>query len=152
MHRFIPAMASIASPNIAEIKVRHHARSYGTSKYGLSRVYKVLLDLLTIKTLTGFFSQPTIWFSILGLPFALLGLIMIGGGLLDLATNGRMSIPLAGTGLLFLTLAVFLFFNGVLGELVYRTGDTKYKDFVNITRVDTQDRHGPASNRDFPKQ
>src|SRR6202795_2027859 len=43
MHRFIPAMASIAGPRIAEIKVRHHARQFGTSKYGLSRVYKVLL-------------------------------------------------------------------------------------------------------------
>ena len=43
MHRFIPAMASIAGPRIAEIKVRHHARQFGKSKYGLSRVYKVLL-------------------------------------------------------------------------------------------------------------
>jgi glycosyltransferase involved in cell wall biosynthesis len=51
MHRFIPAMASIAGPRIAEIKVRHHARQFGQSKYGLSRVYKVLLDLLTIKTI-----------------------------------------------------------------------------------------------------
>ena len=42
MHRFIPAMASIAGPRIAEIKVRHHARQFGKSKYGLSRVYKVL--------------------------------------------------------------------------------------------------------------
>ena len=47
MHRFIPAMASIAAPRIAEVKVRHHARKFGQSKYGLSRVYKVLLDLLT---------------------------------------------------------------------------------------------------------
>jgi len=152
MHRFIPAMASIAGPKIAEIKVQHHARSYGTSKYGLSRIYKVLLDLLTIKTLAGFFSRPTIWFSILGLPFALLGLVMIGGGLLDLATSGRMPIPLAGTGLLFLTLAVFLFFNGVLGELVYLTGDTKYEDFANITRVDTHDQNEPVSNQDCPEQ
>ena len=45
MHRFIPAMASIAGPRIAEIKVRHHARQFGKSKYGLSRIYKVLLDL-----------------------------------------------------------------------------------------------------------
>ncbi|NNE35230.1 MAG: glycosyltransferase family 2 protein, partial [Rhodothermales bacterium] len=46
MHRFIPAMASIAGPRIAEIKVRHHSRQFGDSKYGLSRVYKVLLDLM----------------------------------------------------------------------------------------------------------
>ena len=41
MHRFIPAMASIAGPRIAEIRVRHHARQFGRSKYGLSRIYKV---------------------------------------------------------------------------------------------------------------
>ena len=54
MHRFIPAMASIAGPKIAEIKVRHHARQFGQSKYGLSRIYKVLLDLLVIKTVASF--------------------------------------------------------------------------------------------------
>src|SRR5665213_323237 len=43
MHRFIPAMAWIAGPRIAEIKVRHHARQFGRSKYGLSRVYNCLL-------------------------------------------------------------------------------------------------------------
>jgi len=46
MHRFIPAMASIAAPRIAEVKARHHARRFGKSKYGLSRIYKVLLDML----------------------------------------------------------------------------------------------------------
>jgi glycosyltransferase involved in cell wall biosynthesis len=118
MHRFIPAMASIAGPRIAEVKVRHHARNFGESKYGLSRVYKVLLDLLTIKTLVGFCSQPMIWFSMLALPFAVLGMGMIGSGLVDLTTAGTLPIPVVGTGLLFFTLAVFLFFNGALGELI----------------------------------
>ena len=58
MHRFIPAMASIAGPRIAEIKVRHHARQFGQSKYGLSRIYKVLLDLMVIKTVASFTSRP----------------------------------------------------------------------------------------------
>src|SRR6516164_5647177 len=68
MHRFIPAMASIAGPRIAEIKVRHHPRRFGTSKYGLSRVYKVLLDLLVIKTVASFTSRPLLWFALLSLP------------------------------------------------------------------------------------
>ena len=51
MHRFIPAMASIAGPRVAQIQVRHHARRFGESKYGLSRIYKVLLDLMVIKTI-----------------------------------------------------------------------------------------------------
>ena len=64
MHRFIPAVASIAGPRIAEIKVRHHARQFGQSKYGISRVYKVLLDLMVIKTVASFTSRPLVWFAI----------------------------------------------------------------------------------------
>src|SRR5918996_3635984 len=71
MHRFIPAMASIAGPRIAEIKVRHHARQFGKSKYGLSRIYKVLLDLLVIKTVASFTSRPLLWFTMLATPLAL---------------------------------------------------------------------------------
>ncbi|MGI9225467.1 MAG: glycosyltransferase family 2 protein [Woeseiaceae bacterium] len=133
MHRFIPAMATIAGSRIAQIKVRHHARSFGTSKYGLSRVYKVLLDLLTIKTLAGFFSRPTIWFSILGIPFALLGVLIAIGTIFNFFATGTFPMSLAGTGLLFVTLSVFLFFNGVLGELVYHTGETRTEDFAGMT-------------------
>ena len=138
MHRFIPAMASIAGPRVAEIKVRHHAREFGSSKYGLSRVYKVLLDLLTIKTLASFYSRPAMWFSILGFPFALLGFAMLGVGLYELASSGMASLPIMGTGLLFLTLSVFLFFNGMLGELVFGTGENRNEEFAQIMReVDT---------------
>jgi len=132
MHRFIPAMASIAGPRIAEIKVRHHARKYGSSKYGLSRIYKVLLDLMTIKTLASFFSQPALWFSALGLPFAVAGLFMVVFGLASLIGSSAVSVPIVGTGLLFLTLAIFLFFNGILGELVYGTGDTREEEFARL--------------------
>ena len=74
MHRFIPAMASIAGPRIAEIKVRHHARQFGQSKYGLSRIYKVLLDLMVIKTVASFTSRPLVWFSMLATPLPCSGL------------------------------------------------------------------------------
>src|SRR3984893_14173300 len=82
MHRFIPAMASIAGPRIAEIKVRHHARQFGKSKYGLSRVYKVLLDLMVIKTVASFTSRPLLWFSMLCVPLALIGFAALAVGLI----------------------------------------------------------------------
>jgi glycosyltransferase involved in cell wall biosynthesis len=132
MHRFIPAMASLAGPRIAEVKVRHHARTFGDSKYGLSRIYKVLMDLVTIKTLAGFYSRPLAWFALLAIPFAILGVIILGVGMAELITTGSLSTPLAGTGLLFMILALFLFFDGALAELVYRTGDTRPKDFVGF--------------------
>jgi glycosyltransferase involved in cell wall biosynthesis len=132
MHRFIPAMASLAGPRIAEVKVRHHARTFGDSKYGLSRTYKVLMDLVTIKTLAGFYSKPLVWFSLLAIPFAILGIMILGVGMADLITTGSLSTPLTGTGLLFMILALFLFFDGALAELVYRTGETRPKDFVGF--------------------
>jgi glycosyltransferase involved in cell wall biosynthesis len=140
MHRFIPAMASIAGPRIAEIKVRHHARAYGASKYGLSRVYKVLLDLVTIKTLAGFFSRPLLWFSALGLPFAIIGVTACTVGLVSLLQGETTAVPIVGTGLMFLTLSIFLLFNGVLGELVYDTGATRNEEFASLIRdVDQYD-------------
>src|SRR5450631_1103988 len=78
MHRFIPAMASIAGARIAEIKVRHHARQFGKSKYGLSRIYKVALDLVVIKTVTSFVSRPMLWFTLLSLPALLFSILAFG--------------------------------------------------------------------------
>src|SRR5580704_3676265 len=97
MHRFIPAMASIAGPKIAEIKVRHHARQFGKSKYGLSRVYKVILDLLVIKTVASFTSRPLLWFSFLALPAMAFALIAFGYTVFAVLVHGnRISLPVVG--------------------------------------------------------
>ena len=58
MHRFIPAMSIPMGARVAEVGVRHHARQFGESKYGLSRIFKVLLDLMVIKTLLVFSRRP----------------------------------------------------------------------------------------------
>jgi len=135
MHRFIPAMASIAGPRIAEIKVRHHARQFGTSKYGLSRVYKVLLDLMVIKTIASFAPRPLLWFSLLCAPLTLIGLLALAAGLLTgVRTNEHMSLPLTGTGVIFLMAAVTLIASGTLGELVYKLGDVRPEDFARLTK------------------
>src|SRR5690606_30110282 len=126
MHRFIPAMASIAGPRLAEIKVRHHARRYGVSKYGLSRVYRVLLDLLAVKTIIGFASRPAGWFALLALPALLISAASLGASLYRLlALEQPFSTPIAGVGVLFGALALFLMMIGMIGELVYKTGDSR---------------------------
>jgi len=122
MHRFIPAMAAIAGPRLAEIKVRHHARQFGESKYGLSRIYKVLLDLMTIKMVGSFASKPLYWFSMLSLPFLIASMFMITGSLASAMFGGHISIPIAGSGLIFFALAAFLIIGGAIGELIYKTG------------------------------
>ncbi len=140
MHRFIPAMASIAGPRIAEIKVRHHARQFGQSKYGLSRVYKVLLDLMVIKTVASFTSRPLVWFSLLCLPLVLIGSIALIAGLLVDMPSGAMSLPLTGTGIIFLSAAVTLTASGTLGELIYRLGDVRPQDFARLTMRSNRER------------
>lgn len=134
MHRFIPAMASIAGPRIAEIKVRHHARQFGESKYGLSRVYKVLLDLMVIKTVASFTARPLLWFSMLAAPLALLGTIAVVHSLWQWAlVTGTLPLPVAGSGVIMLMAAFILGLSGVLGELVYKTGDVRERDFSRLT-------------------
>ncbi len=136
MHRFIPAMASIAGPRIAEIKVKHHARQFGQSKYGLSRIYKVLLDLMVIKTLASFAARPLLWFGMLALPLMLSGFGLVAYTLLQAALHGTpISLPLAGCGLIFLMSAFMLTCSGALGELVYNLGDMRDHEFARLTQT-----------------
>jgi glycosyltransferase involved in cell wall biosynthesis len=136
MHRFIPAMASIAAPRIAEVKARHHARRFGKSKYGLSRVYKVLLDLLVIKTLASFASSPLLWFGLLAIPLLLAGTSLLAYVFLHaLLVGAPISLPIAGCGVIFLTSAFMLVCSGALGELVYNLGDMRDHEFARLTQT-----------------
>jgi glycosyltransferase involved in cell wall biosynthesis len=134
MHRFIPAMASIAGPRIAEIKVRHHARQFGKSKYGLSRVYKVLLDLLVIKTVASFTARPLLWFCLLSLPMVIIGLLALGYTAFTFVLVGTFSLPIAGSGLIMLFSAIILLSGGAFGELVYRLGEMRDYQFAKLTQ------------------
>lgn len=133
MHRFIPAMASIAGPRIAEIKVRHHARQFGQSKYGLSRVYKVLLDLMVIKTVASFTSRPLVWFTMLAMPLTVIGMAAILHSLWKAAAVGVLPLPVAGSGVILLMSGIMLICAGALGELVYKVGDMREHEFSRLT-------------------
>ena len=63
-HRFIPALSASVGARITEMPVRHHARRFGESKYGISRTVKVLVDLLTLKMITTFRSRPLLGFGV----------------------------------------------------------------------------------------
>ena len=58
LHRFIPSMSMTVGVDVAEVGVRHHARQFGASKYGLNRIYKVLFDLMTVRLLITFSRRP----------------------------------------------------------------------------------------------
>jgi len=124
MHRFIPAMASITGSKIAQVRVKHHARQFGESKYGLSRVYKVIIDLMTIKMISSFKAKPLVWFSFAAIvPILIFMMLSILFFVLALMGHEISVLVLPGASVLFLVLAVFLFFNGVLAELIYKTGN-----------------------------
>ena len=83
MHRVIAAIAAGLGARVAEVPVRHHARRFGKSKYGLSRIFRVLVDLLVIKMLIQFAAHPLRWFTMFGLPMMTIGAILFGQTIWD---------------------------------------------------------------------
>jgi glycosyltransferase involved in cell wall biosynthesis len=123
MHRFIPALADEMGARIAELPVNHRPRKFGTSKYGISRTFRVILDLITVKFLLSYSKRPIHLFGSIGLGSASLGVLLLMGMIFQ---RSFMGIPMGNRPLL--TLAVmmvivglqFLVF-GLLGEVLART-------------------------------
>ncbi len=78
MHRFVPAYAGFLGARIAEVEVHHRPRTRGKSKYGLTRIFKVLLDLLTVKFMDSYLSKPIYLFGGGGLLMGVLGAAAAG--------------------------------------------------------------------------
>lgn len=134
MHRFIPAMSSITGAKIAEIKVKHHPRQFGVSKYGLSRIYKVLLDLVAIKIIISFSARPLVWFTLMALPFAIIGTVALTRGFYQyFFDTSSFNLPITATGILLLALSIILFLSGMISELIFKSGDYDPKRFALTT-------------------
>lgn len=123
LHRFLPALAFIEGARIAELPVRHHARRFGQSKYGLWRTFRVLMDLLTISFMKKFLTRPMHVFGLLGL-LSLTSGTAIGLYLTFLKLGLGQSIgsrPLLILAVLLVVTGVQLFCFGLLAELMMRT-------------------------------
>ncbi|HEY9693839.1 MAG TPA: glycosyltransferase family 2 protein [Oculatellaceae cyanobacterium] len=123
LHRFLPALAFIEGARIAELPVRHHARKYGRSKYGLWRTFRVLMDLLTIWFMKTFLTRPMHVFGMLGLASLLVG-TLLGGYLTFIKLALGQSIgqrPLLILTVVMLLAGIQLFSFGLLAELLMRT-------------------------------
>jgi len=125
MHRFLPALASLAGATAAEVPVRDHPRRWGRSKYGLSRVGKVLADLVALQMILRFSSRPRYWFAYLALPFALLGGIMAVWAIYGYVRGaaGGLPIVLPGATFLLFFLWIYLVSLGWFTEIVALTGE-----------------------------
>jgi len=119
LHRYIPVLASRRGFTVGEIEVRHHPRRHGVSKYGWDRLYKGLLDLITVLFITRYTRRP------LHL-FGAIGLACVGGGVticayLALLWFGGESLsnrPLLLLGVLLILLGIQILTTGLVGEMI----------------------------------
>jgi glycosyltransferase involved in cell wall biosynthesis len=119
MHRFIPVMTSMTGARLAQIKVRHHPRRFGASKYGFSRILKVMLDIVSIRFLLSFVQHPMLWSAILSSFAAAMGvLLFVLGGLHATLYGAQNNIVFSAIGILFFALAIILFAWGLVGHLI----------------------------------
>ena len=123
MHRYIPIYASWEGARVTELPVTHHPRLHGTSKYGLSRAPRVLLDLLVIFFLDRAMDRPMQFFGHAGL-YALFGAFLVGIWAVWLRLFESVSFiqtPLPLLVVLLTVTALLCFFFGVLAEIQMRT-------------------------------
>lgn len=123
MHRFLPAMASEQTSRITERAVNHRPRKYGSSKYGIGRTVRVVLDLLTVKFLVSYATRPLHIFGLIGGAMAFLGLL-ISGWLAYWRLMGAMGLsnrPLLLLGIVLIFTGVQLVTVGLLAEMQART-------------------------------
>ena len=136
MHRFIPAIASGMGISFTEVKVNHRARRFGTSKYGISRTIRVVLDLITVKFMLSYATRPLHVFGTVGVVSSLLGVLI---ALVLTVQRQLYGVALANRPLLLL--AVLLIFMGIqfitiglLAELVVRTYHESQKKPIYYVR------------------
>ena len=121
LHRFIPSLAKEAGARIAEVPVRHHARTRGVSKYGIDRTFRVILDLILIVFFMRYRQRPLHAFGGLGLWLAAPGVLILAWLLLQKVLGedigGR---PLLLAGVMLVLMGVQMVVAGLIGELLMR--------------------------------
>jgi glycosyltransferase involved in cell wall biosynthesis len=122
MHRFIPAVASWYGVRVAEVEVRHFPRLRGSTKYGISRTIKVVLDLITVKFLQSFSTKPIQFFGPAGILSGFLGFLIslylsVDKIFFGKDIGGR---PLLLLGALLIIVGIQLIGMGLLGEMLVR--------------------------------
>lgn len=146
MHRFIPAIASGMGISFTEIKVNHRPRQYGTSKYGISRTIRVVLDLITVKFLLSYATRPIQVFGLLGVISGAIGFLI---ALIMTIQRQFFDIPMSNRPILFL--AILLIFIGIqfisiglVAELQARTYHEAQQKPVYYVR----DVYGPETRKE----
>ena len=128
LHRFLPALARIEGARIAEIPVNHHSRKFGKSKYGISRTFRVLLDLMSLNLFIKHLQNPIQLFGKISLFFLLCSLtafIGLAQGFYRNVYGIEEFNVLATISFLFFTSSLLFMFLGLLTNLIFNTGKKK---------------------------
>ncbi|WP_337266429.1 glycosyltransferase family 2 protein [Oryzifoliimicrobium ureilyticus] len=124
MHRFIPAWVAgvVPSSRIGEMVVTHHARQHGVSKYGISRTFRVILDLLSVMFFMRYKARPGHFFGSLGLGLGAISVLVLIYLFFDkfILGNDIGTRPLLMVGIVFLLSSVQLITTGILAEMIAR--------------------------------
>ena len=137
MHRFLPIYAKWHGARIAEVPVGHHARKTGCSKYGLERVLKVLMDLLTVRFLDKYMLKPMYLFGFWGFMFFIAS-FLFGAGSLYMRTRGYFftATPLPMMAVFSFMTGVICMLMGLLAEMITRTfHESQNKSIYLVSRT-----------------
>mgnify|MGYP001576265074 CR=1 FL=1 len=156
MHRFIPALAYWQGAKVAEIEVNYQPRVHGKSKYGLGRTFKVLLDLLTIKFLSGYSTKPIHFFGSLGF-ISILVSFLTGGLAVYYKVSGQkdfIETPLPVLTALFFIIGVLFVLIGLLAEMIMRVyHETQRRPIYSIKeKINFPAEGGSPPEADAPRE
>ena len=135
MHRFIPIYASWVGARVTEIPVRHHPRRMGKSKYGLSRTFKVMLDLMTIKFMASYHTKPIYVFGLFGFSSFLISIVAaVWAALRKLGGESFIRNPLLIIAIVMFAVGVQFILMGLLAEMLVRTYHESQAKTVYVVR------------------
>ena len=136
MHRFFPALASMTGARVKEVPVSHHAREFGTSKYGFNRIWKVFSDIFAMNLIIRFSSMPLKAFGLLSLPCMFLAMFfgLFGGIALLFEWENMKGYLFIVVALLSLTVTINMIVLGILGELIVGTSDLSHTQMPELTK------------------
>jgi len=125
MHRFVPAICARLGAKICEVPIKNVRRPSGKSNYGLARTFRVALDLLTLRFITGYLTRPLHFFGKWGVLSGSLGFAILAYGLIRKLIDWKMSLfevhgPLMALGFMLVITGLLFLATGLIGELLMR--------------------------------
>ncbi len=139
LHRFIPVLASLEGARISQVDVKHHAREFGKSKYGINRTFKVVSDLLLMLFFKKYMQKPMHLFGGIGLVFTVIG-VLINIYFLTLKILGQdiWGKPMLLLGILLFIAGIQLITVGIIADVLMRTYyESQNKRPYNIRKIHT---------------